>query len=369
VIKGPKGAKFYTPKEKDIPKKHGTLIWARKAGRLVPIQGAAKNWLVLYSSKTPQGKKAAVSGSVSVPPGKPPKGGWPVISWAHGTTGIAESCAPTRATAGTPVEPYITYINPELQDWIAAGYAVVRTDFQGLGTPGPHAYLVGEAEGRSVVDIVAAARQLAPLSKKYLIGGHSQGGQSALFAAGLAQQWGKGLKLKGTLAYAPASHILEQAELLPALTTPSGLSALAAMIFSGAASQSSAIDVDALLNPPAVALYPQVDQVCLPELAAPTSFGGIAPSELLRDGADLTPLYAELTKMNPAVTTNQPILLLQGEDDTTVFPFFTADLNNELVALGNQVTYTTYPGVDHGEIPAAAETEALQFMQSRLPAG
>ena len=121
----------------------------------MPIAGAKSNRLVLYTSKTPQGKTTAVSGVVSVPKGKPPKSGWPVISYAHGTTGIADVCAPTRITAGSPQAAYITYIDPELEEWIKAGYAVVRTDYQGLGTPGPHPYLIGEAEGRGVVDIVA----------------------------------------------------------------------------------------------------------------------------------------------------------------------------------------------------------------------
>ena len=44
-------------------------------------------------------------------------------------------------------------------------------------------------------------------------------------------------------------------------------------------------------------------------------------------------------------------------------------LNQELVAHGDQVTYTTYPGVDHGGIPSAAEAEALAFMEARLPPG
>src|SRR5687768_17374623 len=87
-VKGPGGAKFYTPPKK-VPKGHGHLIWHRKAGKLMPIDGAKSTTLVLYTSKTPQGKAAAVSGAVSVPRGKPPKGGWPVVSFAHGTTGAA----------------------------------------------------------------------------------------------------------------------------------------------------------------------------------------------------------------------------------------------------------------------------------------
>ena len=69
------------------------------------------------------------------------------------------------------------------------------------------------------------------------------------------------------------------------------------------------------------------------------------------------------------MTTSAPILLLQGSSDTTVFPFLTDKLDAELVALGDQVTYTTYPGVDHGGIPAASEAEALAFMEARLPPG
>ncbi len=367
-VKGPKGAKFYTPPNK-LPKGHGSLIWQRKATGITPLDGA-NNRLVLYTSKTPQGKATAVSGIVSVPKGKAPKGGWPVVSYVHGTTGNADVCAPTRAPEGSPQAGYVTYIDPELQAWISAGYAVVRTDLQGLGTPGPHPYLVGEAEGRGVVDIVAAARELNPdVGKKYLLSGHSQGGQSALFAAGLASSYAPKLKLAGTVAYAPGSHIREQADLLPALTSPGGLSALAALILNGAASQSSAIDIPTLLSDEALALYPQTDQTCLAQLSEPDSFGGLAPSTLLRPGADLGPLYAVLDQMNPAVATSKPILLLQGTEDETVYPFLTDQLHQELVGLGDQVTYSKYEGVDHGEITAVAESEALQFMKARLPAG
>ena len=217
---GPSGGAFYKP-PKNVPKGHGKVIWQRDSTKLAPIQGAKVNKTILYTSKSPQGKQIAVSGSVSIPKGKAPKGGWPVISWAHGTTGAADSCAPTRVRPNSPVGPYVAYVKPQLQDWIDAGYAVVATDYQGLGTPGPHPYLVGEAEGRSVLDMVSAAQQLKPsIGNKFLIAGHSQGGQSALFAASLAKSFSPKLKLKGTVSYAPASHIYQQAQLLPALTSP-----------------------------------------------------------------------------------------------------------------------------------------------------
>lgn len=368
-VEGPRGPGFYAPPDV-YPKGHGKLIWQRQAGRLSPIAGAGSSKLVLYSSTTPAGKRTAVSGVVSVPAGSPPKRGWPVISYAHGTTGIADVCAPSRTGAKSRVAPFVDYIDPELEDWIDAGYAVAQTDYQGLGTPGPHEYLIGTAEGRGVVDIVSAARQLdLDIGKRYLLAGHSQGGHAALFAAGLADEWDRGLRLRGTVAFAPASHIADQVDLLPALTAPSSLSALAGLILRGAASFSPAVEPSQLLTEAPLALYPQTGETCAPQLGASTSLGGIAPADLLRDGADTTALIDVLNAQNPAVRTDAPILIAQGSADNTVFPFLTDMLSNELEAAGDAVDYQVYDGVTHAGIPAAAGPAALEFFERRLPAG
>ena len=368
VTKGPKGLKFYKP-PKNIPGRHGTLIWARNATGVVRLQDARSTQLVLYSSRTPQGAKDAISGSVSVPKGKPPKGGWPVITWAHGTTGVADICAPSRDGLDPSAITGESYINNDLNAWLRAGYAVLRTDYEGLGTPGKHPYLIGTSEGRSVVDIVAAARQLDPnISKRYLISGHSQGGHAALFAAGLASSWQPKLKLRGTVAFAPASHILDQASLLPLLTSPSGLTALATLILDGASTQSSAININAILSDEVLPFYPLLQSQCLGRLGQSDELGGIPPSHLERSGADLSALNPVLAAMNPAVRTAAPILIPQGESDTTVFPNFTNQLKDELIGLGDQVTYKTYPGTDHVGVVTAGEADALAFFQQVLPA-
>lgn len=367
--KGPAGLKFYKPPKK-LPAAHGKLIWQRKAGGSVPLKSAAVNKLVLYTSKSTAGKMVAVSGSIAVPKGKAPKGGWPVISYGHGTTGIADKCAPSRNTKGGIADPYISYTDPQMNEWLKAGYAVARTDYQGLGTPGLHPFLVGVPEGRSVLDIVSASRQLGlKISNKYLIAGHSQGGHAALWAAGLAASYGKGIKLKGTVAYAPASHFKEQASYLPGLTSPNGLTALATLLVRGMTVAYPEIDPQAALSDPVLAFYPQTKTKCLSELGQPDNLAGIAPSELIRDGYDMTPLYGILGAQNPAVTTSAPILLAQGTADSTTFPFLTDMLNTELDANGDNVDYKKYEGVDHGGVVAAAESDALAFFESRLPGG
>jgi len=364
VPEGPKGGAFYKPPKK-LPKGHGKVIWQRSSTKLVPIATAKVNKTILYTSISPQGKRVAVSGAVSVPKGEPPKGGWPVISWAHGTTGIADSCAPTRIRANSGYEQ-----EPQLEDWVDAGYAVVRTDYQGLGTPGVHPYLIGKAEGRSVLDMISAARQLEPdLGNRFLVAGHSQGGQSALFAASLAKSWSPGLKLRGVASYAPGSHLYQQKELLPALTNPSGLSAIAALVLKGAMTTSKAIAPDELLTSEALALFPQVNEVCLSALAQPDSFGGLAPADLLQGGSDQGPLDKALKKMNPAVKIDKPVLVLQGESDATALPFYTDMLVGELIDEGDDVDYRTYPGIDHGGVVPAGEDAAMEFFQQQLPSG
>ena len=368
VTKGPKDLKFYKPPKK-LPRRHGTVIWARKAGGLVPLANARYTKLVLYTSRTPQNRVVAVSGSVAVPKGKPPKGGWPVITWAHGTTGVADVCAPSRDFAGTPNPTGETYINGDLSAWLAAGYAVLRTDYQGLGTPGKHPYLIGKAEGRGVLDIVQAARELDPrIGKRYLISGHSQGGHAALFAAGEARKYVPKLRLRGTVAFAPASHILEQVPLLPALTSPSPLTALATLILDGASTQSRAIDVNQLLSDRVLPFYPLLQQQCLGRLAQSDELGGIPPSELVRSGADVSAVNPVLAAMNPLVRSRAPIQIEQGDADTTVFKVFTDQLRDELIAAGNQVIYKTYPGVDHVGVVTTGEPDALAFFRQMLPA-
>jgi pimeloyl-ACP methyl ester carboxylesterase len=360
----PAGSAFYAPPKHTSATRHGAPIWARKLTGAGALKPAASNTLVLYRSTGSDGKRDAVSGTITVPKGKAPRGGWPILTWAHGTTGIADSCAPSRS----PSDPYTSYVYPDLAEWLKAGYAVVRTDYQGLGTPGVHGYLIGKDEGRSVLDIVRAARKVVGhLSNRVIIGGHSQGGHAALWAAALAPSWTPELKVAGTVAFAPASHLGEQASLIRAVTTPSSLTVLAALILRAADSARPSLHVSSLLSDKAAALYPLTLTACLAGLNATNSFAGLAPSEALKDGADTDPLVAFLNSNDPeTLKIRTPVEILQGTADATVLPPFTDQLDSALRANGAKVTYTTYPDVTHGGIVAAADADALAFAARKL---
>ncbi len=358
-------ADFYTPPQKLPGRTHGDVIRAKVLHGPAAISGGGRDELVLYRSVGVNGKPDAVSGIVSVPRGKAPRGGWPVITYDHGTTGIADSCAPSRDSADS------AYAYPLLRRWLKAGWAVVRTDYEGLGTPGVHPYLIGTSEGRATLDIVRAARRLrhSPLNAhKVVIAGHSQGGHAALFAASLAPRWTPELRVRGTIAFAPASHLAVQAKIIPTVALK-GLSGIIALIVRGIATQNPALHVQGDLTPRAEALYPQTLTRCLPALDKPDSFGALATNEIFRTDSNLAPLIGQLGTNDPEnlqITT--PVLVEQGTADQTVLPLFTDELVKQYLAKKISVNYVKYVGFTHTDVVTkrAAQIDATAYIRARF---
>lgn len=246
---------------------------------------------------------------------------------------------------------------------------MVRTDYEGLGTPGAHPFLVGRSEGRSVLDAARAARKLEPrLSRKTVIAGHSQGGHAALWAASLARKWTPELQLSATVAFAPASHIEAQARALPNLKSPGGsLSALGALIFRGIDTAKPSLNVTGLLSDRAAALYPRTLSTCLPQLSATASFGGLVPADLVRSGADLNGVFAALGASDPEkLKPSSSVRIEQGTADNTTFKVFTDALVQAYKKAGVKVSYKTYAGVSHGGVVTSAADDATSFIRARL---
>lgn len=364
---GPPGLRFYTPPPRLPAGPHGTLIWARPFHGVGGLSNAA-NQLVLYTQVGIRGKPVAVSGIVSIPRGKPPRGGWPVISYAHGLTGIADRCAPSRDT-GPASGSYLTDVGlaPLFESWIREGYAVLRTDYEGLGGPGPHPEGIGRSLGYSVLDIVRAARQLAPgLSRTVIVVGHSEGGQAVLFAAALAPRYTHELHLLGTVAFAPGSHGYVEVGLLKTISS-AALTPFAALIARGLDVAYPSLHMRSLLTPAAARLYPQTLTRCLDALGSSSSFGGLPIDQLFRPAANLTPIVHDLRLNDPdGLKIKAPVLIEQGLADQVVFPAFTQALSQSLAVVGDPVIYHTYPGATHATVLAAAAGDAATFIRRRF---
>lgn len=164
---------------------------------------AAESSILTYKMLGQSGQEVQATSLVFTPNTPPPAGGWPIVVWAHGTTGVADACAPSEAALADSTKDLISKL-------LAAGYVVVAPDYEGLGTPGIHPFLNVKSEAFSITDAVVATRNYLLqrnllTSKKWLTVGHSQGGNAALGAAQYASR--AQLDYKGTVAVAPASNL------------------------------------------------------------------------------------------------------------------------------------------------------------------
>jgi fermentation-respiration switch protein FrsA (DUF1100 family) len=368
VASGPAGNAFYTPPSPLPSAPHGTVIWARPLATSAVLPSAASNTLVLYHTTAVDGSDRAVSGTIAVPKGTPPSGGWPVISWAHGTTGDASACTPSLDQPGGAEHDYLAEMDQSLDNLVAAGYAVVQTDYEGQGTPGIHPYLIGTAEARDAIDMVRAARAVAPqLSTRWVAMGHSQGGHTVLFTTATAAEWAPELQLLGGVADAPAAFISPFIASLTkgAKATPSF--AFGALFIQAAASTDPAVRLDQILTPSAVALLPHLKNRCVGTLYRADSWGGLVPASAFRADADLGPLLRAAARNDPAqLRPAVPLFIAHGSADTTVPQTSSDALDKQLCANGATVRYDVYTGLAHRPVVAGSLTDALDWIGARF---
>jgi pimeloyl-ACP methyl ester carboxylesterase len=180
------------------PEKAGALIRSEPQPEGTSLAEASQSLRILYSSVSGIGETKtpiAVSGTLFLPKGEAPAGGFPLIAWAHGTVGIADVCAPSNNKRSDRDTKYLNH-------WLSQGYAVVASDYQGLGTPGGHPYLATKPEAYSVLDAIRAVQgdPAFKLSKSVVLVGQSQGGGAAFATAGEAMTYAPDLDIRGTVA-------------------------------------------------------------------------------------------------------------------------------------------------------------------------
>jgi alpha-beta hydrolase superfamily lysophospholipase len=351
--KAPTGRAFYTPPSPLPTAAPGDLIWSAPF-RSVP---GAKAWKVLYHSRAVDGSDVAVSGVVVAPDDAAPADGRPVISWAHGTHGIADNCAPSRT--GNMVSRL-----PSIGKLIAQGYVVVATDYEGLGTPGTHPYLVGESEAHGVLDIARAAQHLpgTDANSKTFVWGQSQGGQAALFAGEVAPTYAPDLDLLGVISGAP---VTDAAAMFPTAATIPDTLGFAVMGMIGVAAAYPDAKIADVLTPAALQQTKIVDKKCYEDVLA--AFKKPVDQVIARNPAEVAPfpaIFAADTAGNRPTTA--PMLVYQGLSDSVVYKVFTDQYVKKACALGNTVEYKTFSGKDHYEENGAAEKDVLEWMQARL---
>jgi fermentation-respiration switch protein FrsA (DUF1100 family) len=313
----------------------------------------------MYPTRSITDEDIAVTGLIAVPNGAPPAGGFPVVSWALGTTGIADECAPS-------LEPGdFTGIANALLD---AGYVVVGTDYEGLGTPGRHPYVVGESEARGTIDIVRAARNLPDVSAsdRYVVWGHSQGGHAAMFSLHIADTWAPELHLVGVVAGAPPSQLLLVYQALK--TSPFRYYLLMAAAGFNAAYGDQGAPLDEVLTPEGVKAVPLVDEVCTGALSDATA--GLSTEALIKADPQTVPAWAKLLADNDpgkfTAPAAQPLLVIQGGNDEQIPVAASALMFDQLCAIGQVQQRWIYPGQTHAGVIGPSLNDMLTWIKDRF---
>jgi len=353
---------FYTAPS---PLPHGSPGTIIRSEVIDGFHPGATAYRVLYRSTGYDGRPTGVSGVVVVPDGTPPAGGRRVLAYTHGTIGVESNCAPSLVKGSE--QPLFYEGGAAL---LAAGYVIAASDYQGLGTPGPHPYLVGDSEGMNELDAVRAARNLpqAHASADFAVWGHSQGGHAALFTGQLASTYAPELHLEGVAAGAPVPNLIDLFKVNIKTKVGKILIAMALQSWARVYHDASLDQIVTRAARPAVA---RIARHCLYNQK---QILASVPSALL---LGLTFLHTPIWEAEPwktiaeqntpgATRIGAPLLIVQGDADHIVDPSVTKRFVEQLCAEGDTVDLRLYPGVAHLETGHDAAPDVATWIGDRF---
>jgi pimeloyl-ACP methyl ester carboxylesterase len=346
-----------------LDREPGTLL--RQEPGLKDLANAERSVRILYVSTDGIGGKAKipVSGLLYLPKGQAPAGGWPLIAWAHGTVGIADVCAPSFAGRGVWEVPYLNF-------WLQQGYAVVATDYQGLGVPGPHPYGATRPAAYSVLDSVRAVQRSGfGLSTKVVLVGFSQGGHAVFATAGYAPTYAPELDIRGTVATG-AAYVTPEAIAILRATFPRD--AVDPVLGYGFYAMSLAEQIDPsfsvrdYLTAEASRVVLGTATTCYPQTAREIIAYKLTYNRIYKK--DPAPAIDETLPLigYPTLSIKTPVFLGTGGEDHDAPPQVQLQLGADACAKGSTVEQHLYPELDHIGSLSGSLSDSLQFVQKAL---
>ena len=343
----------------------GTTIESVPLDPALSLTGAGPAYRVLYSTVDQHDQPAVSTGAVFLPPGPAPEGGFPVIAWAHGTVGLGDDCTPSALPRSPRDDEYLSH-------WLNQGYAVVASDYAGLGTPGLMSYLNSVTTAHGVVDSVIAAHDMGlPLSPEWAIVGQSQGGGAAVASARWATEFsaGTGLDYRGVVATGTPANIdnfVRQAG--PALQLPElgpVANAYTAYILAAFREARPDLDINSVLTPEGLAAAERAETVCVRPLT--DELADLTPAAFFSAPLSSIPGMAEALYEymgTPSTGFDRPLFLGVGLLDRDVPPASTLAFYDQLVANNQNVTLRIYPEEDHSGTVLASMADSTPFLRS-----
>jgi len=356
TVAAPSGLPSFYAVPTSFPSTPGTLVRSQR----IPGGGVHGSvYRVLYVSETVQSKPVLVTGLVMVPDTPAPAGGRPVVSWGHGTNGMADQCAPS-------LQP--DQAVPFQDDLLAKGWVVAASDYQGEGTPGLMPYLVGVSAARNTIDIVRAARHLAAAdaSAQYVVWGHSEGGQTAMFTYAIADTYAPELHLAGVVAGAPPSQFQYIYTFLK--TSPFRYYLLMAGAAWNSAYGNATAPLDEVATPLGISLVPDLSKGCSDYIAGQTDKYPL--DRIIKADPFTVPAWQKLLEANdPGTLTAHaaaPLLIIQGGADEQIPVATTALLQQHQCSIGATSERWIYPGENHSGVIAPSMVDMVHWIADRF---
>jgi alpha-beta hydrolase superfamily lysophospholipase len=306
---------------------------------------------ILYHTLSASGQDVASSGVVILPHGKAPGSGWPVIAWAHDFTGTARKCAPSLMRNLSQ--------GPLLSMYVHLGYAVVVTDYAGLGADSRNAGVDLPSNATDVIYAVPAARAAAPaLGSRWVTMGKGHG---ALVAVAVAEAEGK-IRDANYLGSVALSGIADLRQIYQGMREPSPAAA-AALAYSVKAVYPE-FRIEEILSPKALPIYASEETECSGEVRGPAPPAGA----LLQPGWKDNKLVRQFFKRNsfaqePAFA---PLLVVSGGADPAIGTRMIDATVAQLCRRGDRVQWYDYPGLDAGELIGTSVRDPITWLQGRF---
>jgi uncharacterized membrane protein HdeD (DUF308 family)/alpha-beta hydrolase superfamily lysophospholipase len=344
----------------DAPAEPGQLL--RSEPLVDGVPAGAQAWRILYTTAHPDGSPAFSSGTVLAPKqrGEDPL---PLLTVAHGTTGVAAECAPSLSAT-----PFADGAGTALEEMVVQhGWVAVTSDYIGLGTSGTHPYLIGDAEARNVLDASRAVQQFEQIrtTTDTVVWGHSQGGQGALWTGQIAGDYAPELSVKGVAAFAPAADLFGLAEADKNEAAGKTVSAYIAATWDRIYPE---LELGRHLTPGSAGGVGKIEKLCFngDDVLAAILRGTQVPNQIFPDSLLDGAFGDRLKAQEPKGPFPAPVMVAQGLADPLVKPGMQHDWVEARCRAGEQIDYRTFPGLSHNSLVAADSPLTPQIVQWTL---
>lgn len=343
--------RFYETPVPLPPGKPGELIRAQPFSSY-DLRAAASAVRILYHSRSANGAAIAVSGVVLVPTGKPPAGGWPIIAWAHGFSGVARQCAPSLMRN--------LEHGPFLSMYVKLGYAVVATDYAGLGATSPNAFADMKSNATDVLNSVLAARSAVPqLGSRWVALGEAEGGMAVAALAELE----KDIHDPNYLGAIAISGVANLGDVYDRIAQGSSAAKLAFLAY-GIKAVFPQFQPSEILGEKALAFYQQIETSCAEALQIPA----LPASQLVKPNWQKSQAVRDFFARNRLGETPAygPLLVIAGDADTRILPGMTAQAVARMCRRGDRIQFDQYPNLDGGQVVGESAQEQIGWLQARF---